>query len=270
MNALATSVLAAALSLNAPQPGSTAAAGNGIEGLYVSPSDIVFVSAAGDIAAKFAAGTLWGSISVQGSKWSFDAGTRHHFVEVQPVTGAGAFVPRRSMSGSHAQAGRAPEPFGPYRYAHENALAVSQAGVAGTWTNPPARYGMGLSIEVDARGAFTGRTAGAEIGRCQVLGTIEQLQPGSAKNMFRFELVATAIAGSEKERCQLPVGEVYGGPAAIVLSAAHGGEGSGLVRNILFLVRTAAGDTLSIALGEQSEAADAAAADAHPWIFSRQ
>ncbi len=249
-----------ALSLSTPQPGSTAAEGNGTEGLYVSLSDVLFVSPGGDIAAKFAAGTLWGAIRVQGTAWSFDAGTRHHFFEARPVEGSGAFVPRRSMSGSYAQAQREPEPFGPYRYALENALAVSQASIAGTWHNPPTNFGMGMSIEVDARGAFTGTSAGSEIGHCQLSGSVTQLQPGTAKNMFRFRLVAAPAGGAAKDPCQLVTGMVYSGPAAVVLSpaAAAAGAVDPPARNILFLVRTGTGATLSIALREQAAADQAA------------
>lgn len=238
--------------LSAPQPGSTAAVGNDSEGLYIDQHHATFVSASGLIAHKSFAGSLWGAIKVTGSNWSFNTGTAY-FPDALPVTGSGTFAPRKTMTGSYAYGGREPSSFGPLNYMAENALAVSQDSVVGKWssTDSPISFGVGVSIEVDAKGAFTGKTAGAQIGSCSISGTITQAQPGTAKNMYDFTLKAVDASTDGKGVCKLNTGGPYAGPAAVGLEPAGLFDSNGYFRSIMFLIKAPDGAIVTSGMRKQ-------------------
>jgi hypothetical protein len=238
-------------SLSAPQPGSTAAVGNDSEGIYGSLLNLGFVGADGSVAAKFVVGTLWGSIKVTGRDWTFNPDTQYYYIDASPVTGSGTFVPKKTMSGTYAYGSRAPSDFGPLGYAAENALAVSQDSVVGKWANTDTSFGIGITIEVDDKGAFTGKTVGAQIGVCSISGTVTQAQPGTAKNMYGFVLNAAHAATEAKDACKLATALPYKGPAAIGLVPAGNFDSNGFFRNIMFLIRTSDGSTLTAGLRKQ-------------------
>lgn len=239
-------------SLSAPQAGSTAAAGNDSEGIYVSLLDLTLVGSDGAIASKSHIGTLWGSIKVTGLDWSFNADTEFYFIKASPVTGSGTFAPKKTMSGNYAYGDHAASTFGPLNYATENALAVSQDSVVGKWANPDRNFGVGMSIEVDAAGAFTGKTAGVLVGNCSISGTLSQAQPGTSKNMYGFRLNAVDASTDGKGACKLKSDQPYLGPAAIVLTPAGLFDSNGYLRSIFFLVRTGNGATLTAGLRKQA------------------
>jgi hypothetical protein len=239
-------------SLSAPQPGSTAAVGNDSEGIYGSLVNLGFVGADGSVAAKFVVGTLWGSIKVAGLDWSFNPDTQHYFIDASPVTGSGTFVSKKSMSGTYAYGSRAPSNFGPLGYAAENALAVTQGSVVGKWANTDTSFGISVTIEVDDKGAFTGKTVGVQIGTCSISGTVAQAQPGTSKNMYGFALNAVNAATEAKDACKLRTDLPYKGPAAIGLVPAGTFDSNGFFRSIMFLIRTSDGSTLSAGLRKQS------------------
>ncbi|MDH6167245.1 hypothetical protein M2282_002394 [Variovorax boronicumulans] len=238
-------------SLSAPQAGSTAAVGNDSEGIYVSLLDLALVGADGAIASKDHIGTLWGSIKVTGLDWSFNPDTAYYFIDASPVTGSGTFTPKKTMKGTYVYGKREPSAFGPLTYATENALAVSQDSVVGKWANPDSNFGVGLSIEVDATGAFTGKTAGVQVGNCSISGVLAQAQPGTSKNMYGFKLSAADASTDGKDACKLKTDRPYLGPAAIVLVPAGTFDSNGYFRSIFFLVRTTNGATLSAGLRKQ-------------------
>lgn len=238
-------------SLSAPQPGSTAAVGNDSEGIYGSLLDLGFVGADGSVAAKFVVGTLWGSIKVSGLDWSFNPDTLYYFIDASPVTGSGTFVSKKSISGTYAYGSREPSKFGPLGYAAENALAVSQDSVVGKWANTDTTFGISVTIEVDDRGAFTGKTVGLQIGTCSISGTIAQAQPGTSKNMYGLAMSAVNAATDAKDACKLRTDLPYKGPAAIGLVPAGNFDSNGFFRNIMFLIRTSDGATLSAGLRKQ-------------------
>ncbi len=233
-----------------PQPGSTAAAGNNSEGLYADTGEVAFVGADGSLAAKLTVGTMWGSITVAGTDWSFNPDTEYYFVTADPVTGSGSFVPKKSMRGNYATGGGTSRSFGPFTYARENALAVSQESVAGKWSNAENSPSLSISIEVDAMGVFTGTTKGSQSGTCTISGTIAQAQPGTAKNMYSFTLAAVNAGGSD-DKCKLATDLSYKGPAAIAYSAAGIYESNGYFRNIAFMARTSNASYMWAALRKQ-------------------
>jgi len=225
--------------------------GNDSEGIYGSLVNLGFVGADGSVAAKFVVGTLWGSIKVSGLDWSFNPDTLHYFINASPVTGSGTFVPKKTMSGTYTYGSREPSSFGPLGYAVENALAVSQESVIGKWANTDTSFGISIMIEVDDKGAFTGKTAGLQIGTCNISGTIAQAQPGTAKNMYGLIVNAVNAATADKDACKLDTTLPYKGPAAIGLVPAGNFESNGYFRSIMFLIRTSGGSTLTAGLRKQ-------------------
>ena len=238
-------------SLSAPQAGSTAALGNDSEGIYASLLDLALVGADGAIASKDNIGTLWGSIKVAGLDWSFNPDTAYYFIDASPVTGSGTFAAKKTMSGTYAYGKREPSAFGPLSYATENALAVSQDSVIGKWANPDSNFGVRLSIEVDAAGKFTGKTAGVQVGNCAISGSIAHAEPSTSKNMFGFKLSAVDDSVDGKDACKLKTDRPYLGPAAILLVPAGSFDSNGFFRSIFFLVRTTNGATLTANLRKQ-------------------
>lgn len=237
--------------LSAPQPGSTAAVGNDSEGIYGALLNLTFVGADGSIATKFNVGTLWGSLKVTGPDWSFNPDTQYDFTDASPVTGSGTFEAKKSMKGSYAYGSRESTAFGPLGYAAENALAVSQDSVAGKWANADRSFGIGVSIEVDAKGAFTGTTSGVRVGSCTLSGTIALAQAGTAKNMYGLKMTAVNAATDAKDACQLRTGLPYAGPAAIGLVPAGTYDSNGFFRSIMLLVKSGDGAMLSAGLRKQ-------------------
>lgn len=238
------------LLLSAPQPGSTADAGNGSEGLYEEMFGYTFVSSSGELARTMLGGTLWGSASVTGANWSFNPDTQYFFLKASPVTGSGTFSTRISMDGSYSTDGGSPTAWGPLRYSSANALAVTQDSVTGTWSNIGEKESIGLSITVDATGYFSGRTAGYEIGVCALTGAVGLYQPNSAKNFYALSLNATNAAAAGEKACQLDPAP-YSGPAAIIFSPAGRFVANGYFRNLGLVVRTARAATLSASLRKQ-------------------
>ncbi len=238
-------------SLSAPQAGSTAAVGNDSEGVYVTLLGLAYVGADGTIARQFNVGSLWGSINVTGLNWTFNPDTTFYFVDASPVTGSGTFSPKASMDGTYAYGSNGSSAFGPLRYAVENALAVSQDSVVGKWANADTSFGIGISIEVDAKGAFTGTTSGVQVGSCSISGTVAQAQPGTSKNMYGVTMKAVNTGTDTKTACQLKTMLPYTGPAVISLAPAGNFDSNGYLRGISFLVKSGAGATLSANLRKQ-------------------
>jgi len=235
-------------SLASPQAGSTAAVG-GNEGIYESMFGYTYVGVDGSIARKFTVGSLFGSIAVTGLNWVFNAGTEFLFVTASPTTGSGTFTPKTSMDGTYANGGGSPASFGPVSYSTANALAVSQASVAGTWTASDT-LGIGISLTVDPSGAFTGTTSGVQIGSCTLSGTVALSEPGTAKNMYGLTLnaVNAAASPSASDACKLETTGSYTGPSAIVFLPAGIYTSNGYFRYLSFLARTSTGATLTNAL----------------------
>lgn len=184
-------------SLLSPQPGSTADVGEIAEGIYESDIDrrfgtgYTFIGPDGTIALPLGdTDAIFGSVAVTGANWTFSPNTRQAYASgfgPASVKGSGTFSPKLSMQGKWGGATESVE-HGPLAYSPANALAVSQSSVAGTWTSNSINYAA--SITVDRNGAFRGTTDGRYTARCDISGSIEQFQPGTAKNMFKVSLWA--------------------------------------------------------------------------------
>ncbi|WP_354686448.1 hypothetical protein [Cupriavidus necator] len=61
--------------LSAPQPGSTAAVGNGSEGLWVGRSTATLIDRSGKFISTAALGVLGGAFQFSGSTWTLGPGT---------------------------------------------------------------------------------------------------------------------------------------------------------------------------------------------------
>lgn len=229
-----------------PQAGSTADVGNGSEGIYEDMFGYSYLSGTGVLARQMIAGTIWGSVSVTGANWVFNSDARQYFIDASLVTGSGTFSSKVSMNGSYAINGGGTIPWGPLAYSNANALAVTQGSVAGTWANTGSA-GVGMSITVDATGAFTGRTSGSRIGVCTVSGWVLLSQAGTAKNLYTVALSAVNAAATGETACELdPI--PYVGQSAIVFSPAGNYVSNGYFRSLSMLMRDANGATFSTTL----------------------
>ncbi|MDP9911644.1 hypothetical protein J2W27_003768 [Variovorax boronicumulans] len=241
-------------SLSAPQPGSTAAVGNDSEGIYAGVRGIAFVGTNGSLAGSFLGGTMWGSLKVTGLDWSFNPDTELYVPpNAYPVTGSGTFTPKKSVDGTYAYDNRRPSDVGPLAYTIENALAVSQASMTGMWSNTDSSPSLGVTVQVDGQGVFTGSTSGVQIGQCTLSGTVALAQPGSAKNMYSLTLKAVNAATASTNDCKLTPAATgsYAGPAIIGLVPAGVYDSNGYFRSLMFLIRSNTGATLLVNLRKQ-------------------
>jgi hypothetical protein len=219
-------------SLLAPQPGSTAAVGEIGEGIYegnigsLFRTGYNFIGSDGTIAFRSSDfDAVFGSITTTGVNWTFDTSTRAAYASgfgPMPVKGSGTFSPKSSMQGKWTWSTELIE-LGPLTYSPANALAVSQASVAGTWIGDDIYYGA--SITVDEKGEFQGTTTGRYTAQCDISGTIKQAQPGTAKNMFKVSL-----STPYSPYCNLV--SAYTGLGGV----AHFADGSYKVRRLRLLV----------------------------------
>jgi len=230
-------------SLSQPQPGSTAAVGSAWEGIYESMSGYTFITPTGMLFRKDLVEWTRGSISVNGTDWVFNSDTNTVFLTMQSVTGSGSFTPKTSMTGTYSKNGGTSATWGPLTYSQENALAVTTASLQGNWSATNATYGM--SLEFDASGVFSGTTSGAQIGTCQLSGSMVQVEPGSSKNMFSLTLTAVNAATGSDKKCSLTTSTSYTGLAGIVLTPAGRFVGNGYFRTIAFNIATAQGSAFT-------------------------
>ncbi|SFM30984.1 hypothetical protein SAMN05444747_104217 [Variovorax sp. OV329] len=219
--------------LLAPQPGSTAAVGNGSEGIYGSiAGDVALIGASGKLLRKSSGDWIIGSITTTGLNWVFNPETIQ-FMFSDPVTGSGTFSPLKSMDGTFSAGGRSSTPWGPLTYSVENALAVNQLSVQGSWQSDGA---VGLSLAIDSQGKFTGTTNGYSVGNCAITGTLTQAEPSTSKNMFAVHIdVPNNSATQGQMACTLGTSPLDG-LAAIVLTPAGTYVGNGYFRSIVMTV----------------------------------
>lgn len=238
--------------LRAPQPGSTAMVGSDFEGIYESTFGYTFIGATGQLARKDILDWTWGSIEVTGLTWAFKSPTLSlsDKSEIKTVIGAGTFSPKKSMDGSFTVDGGASRPWGPLKYSAANALAVGQDNLKGKWSTE-SLTGIGMSIEIDAHGFFTGTTSGTSVGVCNLTGAIAQQEPGTAKNMFYLRIEAINGASGTQKACVLDTELPYYGPAGIVLSAAGSFPQNGYWRNVAWHAITLNGKLLTLILRKQ-------------------
>jgi hypothetical protein len=231
-------------SLNAPQAGSTAEASTGFDGIYEATFGYTFITPQGVLARKDLLDWTWGSINIQGSDWAFNPDTRVRqgsFAE-KTATGSGTFTAKTSMTGRISVDGREATKWGPLKYSISNALAIKQEALAGNWSvTERTNGGLGMAIEFDSAGGFTGTTAGSQIGVCKLTGAAIQATPGSARNLFYMTMTATNAASGTEKPCALDTTLPYAALSAVVLEAADFIEQRGYFRAFVFHARTANG-----------------------------
>jgi hypothetical protein len=215
--------------------------GSAWEGIYESTSGYTFITPSGTLFRKDLVQWIRGSISVSGTNWTFNSDTSALFITTQPVTGSGTFTPQTSMDGTYSTNGGTPVAWGPLTYSLANALAITPASLQGTWS-ASGMYAM--SFDVDANGGFSGATSGAQLGVCQLSGSMVQVTPGSAKNMFTLTMTAVNAATGSDSPCRLNTASSYAGLAAIVLTPAGRYQQNGYFRTIAFNAITGDGASL--------------------------
>ncbi len=181
------------------QPGSTALASAGLEGVWGSDSgsgctdSLMYCSRvlfAPD--GRFLTRSSGGRWTASGFTWTPVDAERRNGSAYEPFTAPQTFVPFLSPTGA---------PTNVLSYLPANALPVSQTGtpgtvgLAGTWEATDTWDA--ILLRVDASGAFTGTTRGTDDGACTLAGTITPIAP--PKNMLAVTLLAAG--GSD---CKLP------------------------------------------------------------------
>ncbi|MEJ8845227.1 hypothetical protein [Variovorax rhizosphaerae] len=234
-----------------PERGSAADAGNDSEGIYEADNNLTFIGPSGYLMGKGTPGWTLGSIAVAKYEWSFKSPTFLRSAKgLDEIKGSGAFFAKEQILGTYTVADGTQEFLGPLRYSKSNSLATTQAGMAGTWrVDSPVDFDM--SITVDAKGNFTGTTAGVVPGACTVSGTVKHLEPAARKNMFAMVLNASNAATGSQLPCNLSATNTYYGMSAIVLVAAGRYDSNGYYRSFGFHATTESAAVISNVLRKQ-------------------
>lgn len=215
-------------SLASPQSGSTAATGNGVEGVWTTQFGVdktmALVDPQGnmsylDTVSGFGISEFFGVIAASTPNWTLTSGAEFIGNVYYPTTsGSGSFVSDKTFTGSYTQGSSTVNLS--WTYDAANALAVTQSSVAGTW----AETGSSLTIANDG-------TLSGTLSNCPVSGTLMLATPSSSKNLYTLSVTGTTAS------CTLKSGATYSGNAAITFLPI---SGSNLyVRTIFFMIRTA-------------------------------
>ena len=221
-------------SLASPQAGSTAATGNGLEGIWTTPSGVSmtngFIDPQGNLSSLnsvggFGVSEFFGVLAGTAPNWTLTSGTAFISNVYYPTTaGSGTFAANQTFTGSYTDNGSTTALS--WIYDAANALAVTQSSVAGTW----AETGSSLTIADD--GTLTGN-----LGGCPVSGTLLLTTPSSSKNLYTLSVTGTSAT------CTLQSGTTYSGNAAIKFLPISGS--SLYTRSIFYLIKSANNATLA-------------------------
>ncbi|MGX6999342.1 hypothetical protein [Caballeronia sp. KNU42] len=225
-------------SLSAPQTGSTAATGNGFEGIWTQQSSTSRLTAIVDPSnnISYASGLFsvvtsmfFGTATTAAPNWTLTNGFQTLGNVRYPATsGSGTFTANQTLTGSFLANNSTVNLS--LNYDPANALAVSQSSVAGTWTQGVT------TMTVDTAGGFTGSFLG-----CGVAGTLALATAGSSKNLYTMTVSGTTSS------CTLRSGVTYTGSAAITFLPVSGST-TLYQRTIVYLVKAA--DNSVIAFGQ--------------------
>ncbi|WP_224081996.1 hypothetical protein [Cupriavidus laharis] len=195
-------------SLSAPQPGSTAAVGNGSEGIWSESMGVTFIDSAGRFIRAELVGAVSGGFQFSGSAWNFTPDTVSEFSFINPVTGSGTITLNSKLDGSYQVTGSDTPWTVHAAYDPANALAVDQASIEGSWKQD------GFEMSVDDQGNVNGTyTSGTRI--CALTGTAVLAEPGSRKNLYRVNMTASVATQAASTGCAMSVGVPHQGYAAI-------------------------------------------------------
>jgi hypothetical protein len=226
-------------SLTSPQAGSTAATGNGLQGIWTANASgdktTAFIDAQNNISYLSTVLTLpvsqfFGVISPTSTTWTLTSGVQF----LQPffyatTSGSGTFTASQAFSGSFVANSSTVNLS--WTYDPANALAVTQASVVGTWAETNS------SITVDSSGAVTGT-----LSSCPVTGTLLLTSAGSSQNLYSLSLTTGTAAA-----CATP-GKTLSGNAAIVFLPISGS--TLYARSILYVIHSS--DNSAVAYGQVS------------------
>ncbi|WP_027801821.1 hypothetical protein [Paraburkholderia dilworthii] len=224
-------------SLAAPQAGSTAASGNGFEGIWTESSTsrmTALVDPANNVSYMsglftVVTSTSFGTATTAAPNWTSTSGFETISSVRYPATsGSGTFTAKQTLTGSYVADSKTMNLS--LNYDPANALAVTQSSVTGTWAQSRT------TLTVDDAGDFTGNILG-----CGVTGTLALTTPGSNKNLY------TMTASGTTSTCALASGVTYTGNAAITFLPVSGST-TLYKRSIIYLIK--ATDNLVIAYGQ--------------------
>lgn len=234
--------------INAPQPGSTAAVGNGSEGLWINRSTATLIDSSGKFISTELLGVLGGAFQFSGSTWTLSPGTLFEWMLAYSATGSGTITPNNRFDGNYSTAQNGvPKPIsGTYDAA--NALAVNQAVIAGNWKQ------NGFAMQLDDAGNLTGTyTRGTRV--CTLHGTVLLAEPGSAKNLYVVNVVPSNSTDAASTGCDLTTSVPHRGYAAIRLMPADGSilvtSDTRYVRTLLMSARTGNGGYFTTQMSKQ-------------------
>lgn len=226
--------------------------GSAWEGIYESRYGYTFITPLGLLIGSNMSDWTWANINVTGNDWTIDP--TGSFINgnlgIKSVAGSGVFVPKASMNGSYTKEGMPSVAWGPLTYSSSNALAITPANLQGKW---PVGSTYGMSLEFDADGTFSGTTSAIGLlGACKLSGSLIQVTPGSAKNMFYLVMgavddsanVDTGFSDSSLNKlfaCRLDTVEAYIGLAGIVFTPAGNNPQNGYFRTMAFNTMTEQG-----------------------------
>jgi hypothetical protein len=206
--------------ITAPQPGSTAAVGNGYEGVWHQPAangsnGLMLIGATGD-AIGFTVPASSGTYPIESmfhgafsfdtsnSSWQIASGKVNAYPSATwgALSGSGTFVPKTTLDGSYAEAAATPKPFGPWKYEIENSLAVDSTLLTGAWGGFMTQI-LG-TINIASDGSFTGSTAtSSPMGVCALTGSVLPREAGTLKNNLRVMFNSTDAAQSGQKSCAM-------------------------------------------------------------------
>jgi hypothetical protein len=222
------------ISNDLPQAGSSTAIGNGVEGFWVAPAGVAsgfgFVTPGGGYLAFVAAPSthpalFHGSLVLAGTGWTFAPASRWSISDgtnayAASLSGTGGVMLRHRFQGRYRTGQSGTDQPLAYDYAQANALAVSQADVAGDWRIDD------ITLSVDPDGVLTGGTRGERYGRCALRGSLTHNDLGTRKNLFDLSFSAMPTDDPADPPCLLDAAQRFQGHAAVTLS---GGDNSGMV-----------------------------------------
>jgi hypothetical protein len=220
--------------LASPQAGSTAAVGNGVEGIWTTQSGIslttAFIDPQGNVSAlnsigSFGMSELFGVIAATSPNWTLTSGwTMINSFYYATTAGSGSFAQNAAFSGSYVENGNTVNLSWSFDVA--NALAVTQSSVTGTWAEATS------SLTIANDGTLTGTLSG-----CPVTGTLLLTTPSSNKNLYTLSVTGTSTT------CTLKSSLTYSGNAAIKFLPISGSSLYG--RSILYIIKSSTGATVA-------------------------
>lgn len=218
--------------LAAPQPGSTAAVGNGLEGSYVDLfGTYLFIASDGTYVRRAWSGMAFGKISSNAGTWKVESGFYSpELGNPNALSGSGTFTAFRTVSGTDSGGAVS------HTFDSSNALAVEQNELQGQWSTDDGAF----DISLDATGRFTGTTSGTAFGACNVGGMVTSADPGTKKNVFRVAM--TASGGTA---CKLSLME-YSGLANVDLYAVTSTPANGYKRYLILAMSPNNGNWLRV------------------------